>query len=71
MEAAGNTAVQELVSDTVVNAVENAGERDLAELNAVMANANTIVDVVSDFFDDPEGPPTEYDTESSNPNLGG
>ena len=32
-----------------------------------MANAN----VVSDFFDDPEGPPAEYDTESSDPNLGG
>ena len=59
--------MQNLVSDAVVNAIEDAGERNLAELNA----ANTMVNVVSDFFDDPEGPPAEYDTDSSDPNLGG
>ena len=52
LEAAGQAAMQNLVSDAVVNTIEDAGERNLAELNAVMANAN----VVSDFFDDPEGP---------------
>ena len=71
LEAAGQVELQNFASDQVVNAIEDAGERNMAELNAVKAIVNAVVDAVNDFLDDPEGPPTEYDTESSNPNLGG